>query len=113
MKRSYSSVGAEAHDVFDPGAVVPAAVEDHDLSRRRENADVALEKHWVFSRSEGAGRATVRKTRGLVRAVSPDRSALAGGIASFEHDNDPRPLARYPCLQTAKLDLELCAAPFR
>ena len=31
-------VGAEAHDPLDAGAVVPAAVEDHDLAGRRAGA---------------------------------------------------------------------------
>ena len=35
-------LAAESHDVFDAGAVVPAAVEDHDLARCRELLDVAL-----------------------------------------------------------------------
>jgi len=35
-------LGAEAHHVFDARAVVPAAVEYHDLARGREVLDVAL-----------------------------------------------------------------------
>src|SRR5260370_937333 len=35
-------LGAEAHDVFDAGAVVPAPVEQNDLAARREVFDVAL-----------------------------------------------------------------------
>src|SRR5690349_14573411 len=34
---------AETHDLFDPGAIVPAAVEQHDLTTRRQMLDVALE----------------------------------------------------------------------
>ena len=37
--------GAEPHDGFDAGAVVPAAVEDDDLTRSRKVRDVALEVH--------------------------------------------------------------------
>ena len=36
---------AEAHDALDAGAVVPTAVEDHDLARRRQVGDVALDVH--------------------------------------------------------------------
>ena len=38
-------VGAETHDPLDAGAVVPAAVEDHDLATRREVRQVALDVH--------------------------------------------------------------------
>src|SRR5262249_43151504 len=41
-------IRAEAHDAFDAGAVVPAAVEDHDLPRRRQVTDVALDIHLRF-----------------------------------------------------------------
>ena len=37
------SVGAEAHDALDAGAVVPGAVEEHDLAAGWEVLDVALE----------------------------------------------------------------------
>ena len=50
-------VGAEPHDSFDAGAVVPAAVEQHDLAGRRQMLDVALEVPLVRSRSVGAGSA--------------------------------------------------------
>ena len=36
-------VGAEAHHALDAGAVVPAAVEQHDLAGRRQMRHVALE----------------------------------------------------------------------
>ena len=34
---------AEAHDVLDAGAIVPAAVEDHDLAGRGEPLQIALD----------------------------------------------------------------------
>src|SRR5262249_57516774 len=39
---------AEAHDVLDAGAVVPAAVEDHDLAAGREALEVALHVHLAL-----------------------------------------------------------------
>src|SRR5262249_40275503 len=36
-------VSAEAHDVLNARPVIPAAVEDHDLARRRKVRDVALQ----------------------------------------------------------------------
>src|SRR6185312_2168444 len=39
---------AKAHDIFDAGAIVPAAVEDHDLAAGRKLLDVALQKHLAL-----------------------------------------------------------------
>ena len=36
-------LGAKAHDLLDPGPVVPGAVEKHDLSGGRQMCDVAVE----------------------------------------------------------------------
>src|SRR5262249_24537691 len=69
---------AEAHDVVDPGVVVTTAIGNHHLTAGPEPLQVApagTRSRWrwpyicVFSRSEGAGRATTRKTRGLTRSV--------------------------------------------
>jgi hypothetical protein len=38
-------LGAEAHDPFDTGAVVPAAVEDHDLAPGGKVRYVSLQVH--------------------------------------------------------------------
>ena len=57
------------HDMFDAGAVVPAAVEDDDFAGRRKVFHVALHEHLHFWRSDGAGSATTRNTRGLDRSV--------------------------------------------
>ena len=38
-------LGAKSHDVFDAGAVVPAAIEDDDLAGRRKLLDIALHEH--------------------------------------------------------------------
>ena len=62
-------LGAKAHHVFYARPVIPAAIEDDDLTRRREVLHVALQINLVFSRSDGVGRATTRKTRGLTRSV--------------------------------------------
>ena len=61
-----------------------------------------------FSRSDGAGSATTRKTRGLTRSVMrADRAALAGAVAPFEDDDDAQALVLDPVLQVAQLDLQL------
>ena len=85
-----SVLGAEAHDVFDAGAVVPAPVEDDDFSRGGEMLHVALEEYLGFFTIGRSGEGHHPKyTRAHLFGESPDGSALAGGIAPFEHDDDP------------------------
>jgi hypothetical protein len=59
------SWGAEAHDPFDIAAVVPAAVDDHDLALAGRCCMYRCRYVCDCSRSVGAGRATARNTRGL------------------------------------------------
>ena len=92
---------AEAHDALDAGAVVPGAVEQHDVAGGRQMADVALE---VPLAALGLGRlrqrdgARVARVEALEEAA--DAAALAGGVAALEqHDEalavrlDVRPAA--------------------
>jgi hypothetical protein len=53
---------------------------------------------WVFCTSEGAGRATTRKTL--------DHPALPRSVASLEHDHDLEALILDPFLKLAELGLE-------
>ena len=107
-KRSVLLLGAEAHDVFDAGAVVPAAVEDHDLAGGREVLDVALHVHL---RLLAVGRRRQRDDAEDARADPLgdrlDRAALAGGVAALEDDDDAQALGLDPFLQVAELDLQL------
>ena len=61
-------LGAIAHHPLDAGAVVPAAIEQHDFAAGREVGDIALEIHCVASRSLGLASATTRHMRGLRRS---------------------------------------------
>ena len=82
-------LGAEAHDIFDAGAVVPAAVEDHDLAGRREVREITLHVHLRFfpiGRGRQGDEAECARANPLGHRA--DRSALAGGVAAFEHDDD-------------------------
>src|SRR5580704_7318617 len=63
-------------------------------------------KHiWVFSRSEGAGNAATRKTRGLTLSVIA--LIVPPFPAAFEYDNDPGACRFHPILQIAELHLQL------
>ena len=99
---------AEAHDIFDAGAVVPAAVEDHDLAAGRKLLDIALQEQLGFlavgRRGQGAD---TENPRAHLFGKGLDGAALAGGVASLEQDDHLQLLGLDPFLQMAKLDLEL------
>ena len=101
-------LGAKAHHVFDAEAVIPAAVENHDLARRREVRHVALHIHLrllaVGRRRQGDEPEDARADALGDRA---DGAALACGIASFEDHDDTQALVLDPLLEPAQLGLEL------
>src|SRR5262245_57441386 len=106
-------LGAEAHHVLDAGPVVPAAVEDHDLARRREVGDVALH---VQLRLLAVGR---RRQRHHAEHAGADplgdgfdRATLPGRVAPFENHDHPQPLLLDPVLQRAQLYLQLAQCLF-
>src|SRR5690606_31996267 len=72
-----------------PGPVVPGAVEQHDLPRRRQMRRISLEEpladlavRWLWQ-GHHAG-----VPWGHVFGHPLDRSVLAGGVASLEDDED-------------------------
>ena len=61
-----------------------------------------------FSRSDGAGSADdPEHARADALGDRLDRAALAGAVASLEHDDDAQALVLDPVLQVAQLDLQL------
>ena len=98
---------AEAHHRLDPGAIVPGAVEGHELSGGRELADVALE---IPLSALGLGRLgqcdVARPARVHVLADRIDRAALAGGVASLEDASTRLPLF---CIQACSFTSSICS----
>jgi hypothetical protein len=99
---------AEAHHALDAGAIVPGAVEEHDLAAGGQILDIALEVPLgalaligLFERHD-AGAARVQM---LHEAL--DGAALAGGIAALEDDDDALARLLHPVLDLEKLDLQL------
>src|SRR5258708_13149531 len=93
--------------MFDAGAVVPAAVENHDLAAGREMRDVALQEdlgllpvgwRWQGDHAE--------HPRAYFLGESFDGAALAGGIAALEQDDNPELFRLDPFLQMAELYLQ-------
>src|SRR5262245_56869763 len=100
--------GAESHDGFDAGAVVPTAIENDDLARGRELLDVSLREHlrlFPVRRRRQCDDAKHARTDPLGDRL--DSSAFPRGVATLEYDDDAQPLVFDPLLQMAELDLEL------
>src|SRR5581483_1011077 len=99
---------AEAHDVFDAGAVVPAAVEDHDLAGGWKMRHVSLDEHLGFFAVRRRGkRHHSEHARADFFGDRLDRAALAGCVAPLEHDDHAKSARPYPALEMAKFDLKL------
>jgi hypothetical protein len=81
--------GAETHHPFDAGAVVPAAIEDHHLAGRREVGHIALHVHLALLPVAGRRQGDhPEHARADTLGERLDGAALAGGVASLEHDAD-------------------------
>ena len=106
-------LGAEAHDVFHAGAVVPAAIEDHDLAGRRKVREVTLHIDLRLLAVGGRRqRHEPKRARADALGHSADGAAFAGGVAAFEHDDDPLAGRLHPVLQGAELGLQLAQLLF-
>ncbi len=84
-------VGAEPHDSLDAGAVVPTAVEDHDLTRGGEVRDVALHVHLRLLAFGGCGqRDDTEHAWADALGDRLDRATLPCRVAALEHHADLR-----------------------
>src|SRR5580700_12341610 len=99
--------GAKAHYVLDPRPVIPAAIEDYDLTRGREVLDVTLQVdlgllpvRWCRQGDDA------KDTRTYPLGNSLDRTPFSGRIAALKDDNDPQSLVSHPFLQQAELYLK-------
>ena len=99
---------AKAHHIFHASAVVPTAVEYHDLTRGREMRHVTLHIHLRFL---AVGRRRQRHKSKDPRAdplgERPDGAALARGVAALEDDDDAQPLLLDPILEMTQPGLKL------
>jgi len=101
-------VGAEAHDVLHPGAVVPAAIEQDELACGRQMGDVALQVVLApLAVGRGAERHDASHARAQATRDALDDAALAGRVAALEHDHDLEPTLPDPFLELDQLELEL------
>ena len=105
--RWYSAGGREPHHALDAAAVVPAAVEQHDLARRGQVLDVALEVPLGALPLGGRGqRDDAADARVEVLHHPLDRATLARGVAALEHDDEARTGGLHPLLHLDELRLQ-------
>ena len=101
-------LGAEPHDALDAGAVVPAAVEDHDFAGGRQVGQVSLQVHLAAltpGRCRQRNDAKDARTDALREGL--DRAALAGPIAALEDDDDLCASRLDPALELHELAVQL------
>jgi hypothetical protein len=99
---------AEPHDALDAGAIVPAAIEEDDLPRRRQLRHVALEVPLPLL-ALGGGAEGDDPTDPGVQALGDalDDAALPGRVAPLEDHHDLEASRPDPLLQLHELELEL------
>src|SRR3979490_533738 len=105
-------LGAELHDVLHAGAVVPAAIEEHDFMGGGQLPDVALEVPLGFFTVTGlAGGHDPHFARTQVRGDALYGAVLAGGVPAFEdHQHLAAALNDVP-VQLDQLDLQAAQFP--
>jgi hypothetical protein len=100
--------GAEAHHSLDAGAVVPAAVEDHDLAAGWQMGHVPLNIHLrFFALRRRRQRNHAEHARADALGDRLDRAAFACAVASLEDNADLHLLVLDPLLQLHQLDVQL------
>ena len=93
---------AEFHHPLDAGAIVPAAVKDHDLAGGRKMAHVALHIHLrLFPIGRRGQRDDAEHARTDALGDRLDHPALAGAVAALEQRRRPSG----PCATTQSCSL--------
>ena len=91
--------GAEAHHALHTGTVVPGAVENDDLSGRRQLLNVTLEIPLaLLARARRRQCLDPAHARAEVLGDALDGGTLTSGIAPLHHDDDTRTCFHHPLL---------------
>ena len=99
---------AEAHDGFNPGAVVPGAVEEDEFALRREVRHIALEVPLSGFDVRGFGQSHHARAAGIqVLHEAADRAALPGRVAAFKEDHDLAARFLHPALELQEFHLQV------
>ena len=99
---------AKLHHALDAGAVVPAAIEDHDLAGGGHVADVALDIHLrLLPLGRRGQRDDAENARTDALGDRLDHAALAGAVAALEQHADLQALVDDPELQLDEFGMQL------
>ena len=104
---------AEAHHTFHAGAVIPAAIEQHDFPRRGQLGYVALKVPLRLLALRGSAQghhATDPRIQALRDPL--DDASLPGRIATLEQHDDFQALGPDPLLQPHQLDMHFLELVF-
>ena len=100
-------LGAKPHDGLDPGPVVPAPIENHDLTSGGKVGHVALEVHLRAFTLVRGGQSHDPEDPGAHTFGEPfDHAALSCGVPAFEHDAHLGVLLHDPALQMDQFDVQ-------
>src|SRR5215469_4039855 len=100
-------MGAKAHYALNPGAVVPAPIEDDDFAAGGHFFDVTLSmKLGLLSVGRRRQSNQTKHTRADALQNALNDSAFAGGVAPFEDDDDAGMSRLYPLLKLYEFDLQ-------
>src|SRR5690606_10026385 len=105
-------VGTEAHDALDAGTVVPTAIKQDDFAAGGQMRDISLEIPLRLFPVVRCGQGGYPADPGVEPLRDPlDRAALAGGITSFEDDDDFQFVGDHPVLKLDELALQAQQLP--
>ena len=100
-------LAAEAHDAFDAGTIVPAAVEQHDFAAAGQMGNVALEiplAAFALGRRRQGHCAADARIEPLGDAF--DHAALARSVAALEQHHHLQLVVDHPVLEPDELPLQ-------
>ena len=101
-------IGTKAHHVLNPGAVIPAPVEDDDFTSGGQLFNVALSMDLRFLPLARRGkRDHAKDARADTLDDALDHAPFAGSISSFENDHNAGVGRLDPSLEVHQLNLEL------
>src|SRR5271169_1316768 len=101
-------LGAEAHDMLDPGAIVPTPIEQHDFTARWQLRYVTLEiplAPLLLGRCAERDNPANPWVEALSNALY--HAALARCVAPLEQHADPQAVQPHPFLQLNQFELQM------
>ena len=103
----YCLLAAKAHHVLNPGAVIPAAIEEHHLARGRKMSNISLKVPLRLFALGGRAQRHHPANAGVERFSNAlDGPTLAGRIPAFKKHHHAQIFVANPFLQLDQLNLQ-------